>query len=419
MIKRLRNRFIRIAAISVAAVMLLLTVVLNTVNFISTDSDLRNTLMLIYDNQGIIPISDNTQPPDKKPDKSNSEMSGIPDSRFTKETPFSTRYFVLRYTDDGELTQAELDRIASVSEDDVSEYLDVAIKNGSGYGYYGSYRFFTARTGENKNIAIFLDCYQEIRSAKLLIIWSLAADAGCILLVFLMIVLLSRKAIDPIVCSIRQQKQFITDASHELKTPVTVISTSLKVLEMETGPQKWIDKARTQTEKLTELINSMVTLSRMDEEDSPLNMENFCVSDAVEETAESFRDFALSSGHELNTDIAPNISFCGDEYSIRQLTSIFLDNAVKYAVPDSPISVTLEKSRRNVVIRVSNRCLNPDSIDTSRLFDRFYRADPARTGISGFGIGLSIARSIAEGHHGSVSASISGDLIEFTACLKQ
>lgn len=418
MIKRLRNRFIRIATLSVAAVMLLLTVVLNTANFISTDSDLRSTLTLIYENQGTIPVSSPTPPPDGKPDEPDGMSQSTPDGRFTMETPFSTRYFVLRYTDDGELTQAELDRIASVSEDDVDEYLAAAIKNGDGYGYYGSYRLFTARTGENRNIAIFLDCYQELRAVRLVVIWSLTADIGCILLVFLMIVLLSRKAIDPIVRSARQQKQFITDASHELKTPVTVISTSLKVLEMETGPQKWIDKARAQTEKLTELINSMVTLSRMDEEDSPLQMEDFCISDAVEETAESFRDFAAASGHELDTNIAAGLILCGDEYAIRQLTSIFLDNAVKYALPDTPISVALEKSRRGIALRVSNRCSNSEELDTSRLFDRFYRADPARSGTSGFGIGLSIARSIAEGHRGSVSARLTGDLIEFSAVLK-
>ena len=146
-----------------------------------------------------------------------------------------------------------------------------------------------------------------------------------------LVVLLSRRAIDPVVRSAQRQKQFITDASHELKTPITVIATSLKVLEMEVGKQKWIDKALGQTEKLTSLVSSLVTLSRMDEEDSPLKSEPFPISEAVEETAESFRDLAQSKGHELS---------------------------------------------------------------------------------------LSIARSIAEGHHGSISAKLEGDVITFTAILK-
>ena len=219
--------------------------------------------------------------------------------------------------------------------------------------------------------------------------------------------------------SAEQQKQFITDASHELKTPITVIATSLKVLEMETGKQKWIDKAQAQTEKLTELVNSMVTLSRMDEEESPLRMEEFNVSDAVEETAGSFSDFALSHGHEMRINVEPGIKYRGDEYAVRQLVSILLDNAVKYAADATPISVELCRVRKGVVLRAENTCVSPENIDTEKLFDRFYRADPSRSESgAGFGIGLSIARSIAEGHKGHISAEIIGDKIVFEAELK-
>ena len=421
MIKRLRSRFIRIATLSVAAVMLLLTVILNVVNYVSTDSDLRSTLTLIYENQGTIPVSNQggglpdtgDVPPPEPPQGGPNERDG----HFTPETPFSTRYFVLRYEDDGTLVLADLTKIASVTDADTAEYLTAALKNGEGYGRCGSYRFFVAHTGDDQNMAIFLDSYQQFRAIRLLLLWSLLADVGCTLLVLLLVVLLSRRAIDPVVRSAQQQKQFITDASHELKTPITVIATSLKVLEMEVGQQKWIDKAQTQTEKLTELVNSLVTLSRMDEGDSPLKMEPFPVSDAVSETAESFRDLALSRGHPLELTVQPELTYRGDEYAVRQLTSILLDNAVKYAAPESPITLTLEKGRKGVVLRQSNRCAEPESIDPAKLFDRFYQADPSR-GAGGFGIGLSIARSIAEGHKGTIRAAVSGDTITFAAELK-
>ena len=424
MINKLRNRFIRIAMLSVAAVMLLLTAILNIANYISTDNDLRDTLTLIYENQGTIPISDRAPtgdvpgaPPDGQtpPDKSQNERNG----RFTPETPFSTRYFVLRYDDDGELQEAELDNIASVGEDDTAQYLSAALKNGAGYGKIGDYRFFVAHTGAGRNMAIFLNCYQELRAEKTVLVWSLVADAACILLVFLLVVLLSRKAIDPVVRSAEQQKQFITDASHELKTPITVIATSLKVLEMETGKQKWIDKAQAQTEKLTELVNSMVMLSRMDEEESPLKPEEFDISAAVEDTAGSFSDFALSRGHELSINVEQGISYRGDEYAVRQLVSILLDNAVKYAVDSTPISVELRRARKGVILRAENTCVSPENIEADKLFDRFYRADKSRSESgSGFGIGLSIARGIAEGHKGRISAKINGDRIVFEAELK-
>ena len=430
MIKKLRSRFIRIAMLSVAAVMLLLTIILNTANYISTDSDLKQTLTLIYENAGTIPHSsafapvppgsadapappEDAQAPQSPPDDKIARREGP----FTAETPFSTRFFVLRYTDDGTLTQADLKSIASVTEDDSQAYLAAALAHGAGYGYCDSYRFLVAQE-DRENIAIFLDSYHELRSLRIVLVWSLAADAACILLVFLLVLLLSRRAIDPVVRSAEQQKQFITDASHELKTPITVIATSLKVLEMETGKQKWIDKAMAQTEKLTDLVNSLVTLSRMDEEDSPLKMEDFPVSDAVNETAESFRELAESKGHALTLSIAPGLTYHGDEYAVRQLVSILLDNAVKYAAEGSSISLSLEKARRGVVLRTSNGCEKQDGLDTGKLFDRFYRADTARSSGNGFGIGLSIARSIAEGHKGGIRASLDGGRIEFTAELK-
>ena len=440
MIKRLRNRFIRIAMLSVTAVMLLLTIILNVANYVSTDSDLKQTLTLIYENAGTIPHSrfqlpdsadaptppenddgngdiapappdgaDDSQTPQAPPDDKIARREGP----FTAETPFSTRFFVLRYTSDGTLTQADLDNIASVTEDDTQEYLSAALVHGAGYGYCGSYRYFVAQE-DGENIAIFLDCYHELRAMRVVLVWSLLADAACILLVFLLVVLLSRRAIDPVVRSAQQQKQFITDASHELKTPITVIATSLKVLEMETGKQKWIDKAMAQTEKLT----SLVTLSRMDEEDSPLKMEDFPVSDAVRETAESFVDFAASKGHELHLSITDGLTYRGDEYAVRQLVSILLDNAVKYALPDSPIEFSLEKAKRGVVLRSSNACEDVAPENAQKLFDRFYRADQSRSSGSGFGIGLSIARSIAEGHHGSIRAIVDDGKIAFTAELK-
>lgn len=190
---------------------------------------------------------------------------------------------------------------------------------------------------------------------------------------------------------------------------------------MDVGQQKWIDKARAQTEKLRELVASLVTLSRMDEEDSPLHPQDFPISDAVRETAESFADFAESKGHVLQLDIAPGLTYCGDEYAVRQLVSILLDNAARYAAPGAPILLSLQKARRGVVLRERNDCEGLDPAVLDRLFDRFYRPDEARSAAGGgFGIGLSIARSIAEGHRGSIRAKSADDgrAIEFIAELK-
>lgn len=408
MIRRLRKRFIRIATLAVTAVLLVLCLSVNIANYISVDSGLTNVLNVISDNRGTMPPMPHGQPPE-----------GRPDGQLTKETPFSTRYFVLRYDGDGDLIKADLDKIAAVTEDDVGEYLSLALEHGEGYGYARGYKYRVVYNGEDRWMAIFLDDYQEMRSVREIALVSLAAMADCVALVYVIVVLCSRRAIDPVVQASERQKQFITDASHELKTPITVIATSLKVLEMETGKQKWIDKAQTQTEKLTELVNSLVTLSRMDEEKTPLHFAPFAVSDAVRETAESFRDFAESNGHALRLEIAPELAFSGDEYAIRQLVSILLDNVVKYAAEGTGIAFSLEKTKKGVLlssVNVSRTPLAPEELD--KLFDRFYRADPARSGTGGFGIGLSIARSIAEGHKGGIRASLEDGKICFRAELR-
>lgn len=408
MIRRLRKRFIRIAMLAVTAVMLLLSLIVNIANFVSVDAELTQMLETISDNQGTLP-----------PAPHGSRPGGRPDGQFTQETPFSTRYFVLRYDAGGNLIKADLDKIAAVTEADTDRYLQIALAHGEGFGYTRGYKYYVVRNGENRWMAIFLDDYQNLRSVTATALLSLGAMAGCILLVYLIVVLCSRRAIDPVVRASEQQKQFITDASHELKTPITVIATSLKVLEMETGPQKWIDKAQAQTEKLKELVNSLVTLSRMDEEDSPLKSARFAISDAVTETAESFRDFAASQGHTLELSVAPGLEYNGDEYAIRQLVSILLENAVKYAAPETGIAFSMEKSKKGVTLRTSNLCAPPLAPEElPKLFDRFYRADRARGGSGGFGIGLSIARGIAEGHRGSIRAVGRGAEIEFVAELK-
>lgn len=468
MIRQLRNRFIRITMLSVSVVMLILTLIVNAANFISTNADLEDLLDMICENRGSIPTDRFI--PDAKPDKpadsvDNSDLEptgttppAIPDSNtdsspanyqadpatrdnpdtedkindttpptqpwkfkapMNPETPYSTRFFSLLFNQDGNLIKKDLAHIAAITDDDIAEYISVALKHGEGYGYYSDYKYRVILQDNREYMVVFLDCYQEIHAIRVLALCSFVAMVVCIGLVYILVVIFSKRAIDPVVQSQKQQKQFITDASHELKTPITVIATSLKVLEMEVGQQKWIDKARSQTEKLRELVNSLVTLSRMDEEDSPLKFEHFSISDALQETVDSFTDYAESNGHALKVTITPDLDFYGDEYAIRQLASILLDNAVKYAAAGSDITFFLVKNKKHILLKTSNVCQDLDEDALRHLFDRFYRPDQSRNHeTGGFGIGLSIARSIAEGHKGTIHACCPvKDQIEFTVKL--
>lgn len=402
MIKKLKDRFIRITMLAVTAVLLLLVISVNTANIISVNSELKATLKMISDNQGSFP----------RPAKGDRGVF------HDAESPYSTRYFVLRYNSDGILVKADLDNIASVSENELEPFLSYAQKHGEGYGRFSGYRCLIVNNGSGRNMAIFLDCYRQRQSAIKFAVFSLCATAGCILLLYIIVLLCSRRAIDPLIKSAERQKQFITDAGHELKTPITVIATCLKVLEMENGKQKWIDKAKAQTEKLTSLVNSLVTLSKADEGVPNVSFKPFNISSAVSETADSFCDFAKENGKNLILNIQPEIIYNGDEYAVRQLCSVLLDNAVKYAVSGSDIEFTLTKSRKGVVMSCENSAENINESELPKLFDRFYRGDKSRTS-GGFGIGLALARSIAESHKGSIKA-VKSDIgkIKFIAELK-
>ncbi len=424
MIKKLRKEFITIATVAVVAVMVLLCVIVNVANFVSVNARLNATLDMIGSDQGRFFDLDF---PDKlqngeKPQRDRDDDFDFKrfDRQFNEEMPFSTRFFVLYYDESGSLLRADLTRIAAVTEDDTQQYLDVALRHGEGTGFTDGYKFKVTRQEDGSYAAIFLDDYREMSSARTILLLSVAATVVCSALIWVLIVLFSKRAVKPAIESNRRQKQFITDAGHELKTPITVISTSLGVLEMEVGKQKWIDKARAQTEKLTELVNSLVTLSKMDEESANFHLKEFDVSEAVRETAESFQDYAEQTGHALQIQVAPSVTYTGDEYAVRQLCSILIDNAVKYASENTPIRFSLQKEKKGVVITCENESDGVDVSKLDRLFDRFYRADQSRSSqTGGFGIGLSIARSVCEAHKGSIKAECDdGRTVRFIAHLK-
>ena len=254
-------------------------------------------------------------------------------------------------------------------------------------------------------MAVFLDCRKEVRSLYRLAGVSVAAMAVCVALVYLIVVRLSRRAMEPVVQSVQWQKQFITDAGHEIKTPLAIINADADVLELELDEgNEWVADIKKQTEHLTDLTNDLIYLARMEESDRATAMIDFPLSDVVEEDVQSFQVVAKSQGKRVIGHIQPDIVFCGDEKAIRELIEILLDNAIKYSPEDTDIDVELKSQGKNVYLSVTNVSeveLTKD--DLERLFERFYRADKSRNSrAGGTGIGLSIAKAVVEAHKGSI-----------------
>ena len=200
-----------------------------------------------------------------------------------------------------------------------------------------------------------------------------------------------------------KQKQFITGASHELKTPLAIISSNADVLEMMNGDSKWTQNIHNQVDRLTSLVNSLVVFSRMEEKDT-VERTRFDLTNALESRIEDFNELANFQKKNIVTDIDSDLYYFGEEASIVQLMDILLENAIKYAPEDSGISVSLKKNRKYAILKVSNKATVQKG-DLGKVFDRFYRLDESRnSAIKGYGIGLSMAQLIAEKHKETIRA---------------
>lgn len=223
--------------------------------------------------------------------------------------------------------------------------------------------------------------------------------------VLFLLIFLSGRIVKPFSENYEKQKRFITDAGHELKTPLTIIDADAEVLEMDIGENEWLRDIQTQTKRLAQLTNSLILLSRMEEQPRTEKIE-FPISDLVEETVETFQALAKTRNKNLSANIQPMLSMSGDEKAVRQLITILLDNAIKYANDGGRIEITLKKQKNMIYLSAFNTVESISKENIMHLFDRFYRVDQSRNSqTGGYGLGLSIAAAIVNAHKGKITAS--------------
>lgn len=223
------------------------------------------------------------------------------------------------------------------------------------------------------------------------------------LLMLLLVILLSKKTIAPVARSIEKQKQFVTNAGHEIKTPLAIILANTDAMELHNGENKWSKNIRAQTLRLSGLMQNLLMLAKMDESSAKLPMCSFDISTAAEDTVNAFTEPAALKGVMIEQDIQKGLNLNGNRDSIIQLMTVLLDNAVKYTESGGTIRAKLSGNDKNIALSIANTC---EPIDhPEKLFDRFYRGDSARTQKNGgYGIGLSVAQAIAELHKGTITA---------------
>ena len=252
------------------------------------------------------------------------------------------------------MDQVDTGKIAAVSTKEAKKYAASLYKKQHTLGFISCYRYQLGTTGDNTRMYIFVNCERELNTFHTFLLASIGISLAGLLLVFLLVVLFSGMLVKPVAESYEKQKRFITDASHEIKTPLTIIDANTEVLEMTGGENQWTKSTRKQIARLTSLTEKLVFLSRMDEESTQLEMTDFAISDAVIDTAEPFVSYAASRGKTLELDIAPDLTYHGNEGCIRQCVSLLLDNAVKYSTENGKLRLTFHKQGRSLALTVWN-----------------------------------------------------------------
>jgi two-component system sensor histidine kinase CiaH len=416
MIKKLQRKFIIIATLSVSFVMLVIIGGINIANFVSTNAQTDMLLSLLADNDGRFPAY-NDDDDDRERDgyDDTHELAGL-----SEESRFMTRYFLARVDGTGRIFQLDTGHIAALSSKGAQKLALKVLESGRETGYSGVYKFLVSKQPYGKLI-VFLDCRDRLSAMWRLLGASLLIGAGGLVVVFALVSYFSRYAVKPVAESIDKQRRFVTDASHELKTPLAIISANVEVLGYTSGKSEWLDSIQNQTKRLSGLIDDLLLLSKLDEESAAAPVSVFSLSAAADEVAEPYKAVALT--HELTFDlvIRPGIGCRGDETGIRRLISVLLDNAFKYTGRGGHVAVSLTRRGRWAEFEVFNTADNPDrlgDVPLDRLFDRFYRSDTSRSReTGGYGLGLSIAKSIAESNRGAITVKRRGSGIVFTATL--
>lgn len=400
MIRGIRRRFIRIALGVLALAMVLVTGIVNVANWVNVRAELYETMEALCQGQG--------------PGGQFGRKGGR--NRHMRNMLDESLYFKVYLDQDETPALWDRSRIADPDEAEVDAIVAEALATGRESGFCRDHLFCVSEQRGDR-VMIFLNCETKLTRVRRLALISAAACVGCILLAWLLVALFSRRAIKPLVENAVMQKQFITDAGHELKTPLTVIAANMDVLALETGDNEWVRSTRKQVANMRGLVNELIYLSRLDEEDARLGREDVDLSKLVREAAEPFVGMAEFSGKSMAVAVEDGIRVTGDAAALNRLVSILCDNAVKYAPEGDGIAIALQRDRRGIALTAENGLAAPlDPEALSHLFDRFYRVDASRSKASGgYGIGLSVARAIAEKHGGRIAAKQSedGDRIKF------
>ena len=429
-IRRLQKRFILLSMTSLAIVIFIISCLMNIGNLITSRTMIKSLLTEICDNKGVLPELSDEGTDDEERDADISYTDTLHydllsifgnDRNVDALSPGyrdSTRFFAVLFNVDDSLREIKTERISAINTDAAVELARMAKDLGEGFGRSGAFYYKYDRYRDGSSIVVYMDCTAEIRAYLRVFYISMIIGLSLLLFAFPVICFFSNRAVQPEIRNAERQRQFITNASHELKTPLSVIRANTELLELMEGENEWTESTLRQVDHMNDLIKNLVLLSRSEETVDRSAMAEINVTDALRETVETFTPVATQAGRTLTGDIQDEIRIVADSGTIEQLASLLIDNAIKYCDEGGTVSVNAAKKGKGLRLVVSNTYAEGKNQDYSRFFDRFYRADTSHSEQKkGYGIGLSIAQNIVQMYRGSIDVSWKDGVISFTCMI--
>ena len=409
-IRTLRNKFIKIFMFVIVLVMVFLGAVLNSMYYISSRAHIHDYLEQIVEARGEL----------EKKERNEENTSFFPRPSFEEDFE-SYQFFTALVDQNGDITAGPHRMSASMDESVIKSYTNQVLERRRDFGRIENY-YYLMNNEDDTIVIAYLNCFSEIYMSRQMV-W--VTVLICLIGLALTAILLRRFSyyiIKPELERLNSQKLFITNASHELKTPLAVIRANTEVQEMIDGETEWTQSTRKQVDRMDGLIKNLVMIARAQEIESE-ELSLIAMSEIVRESAEPFASMVLQDGKELVMNLEPDLKILADQSGIRQLTTLLVDNAFKYCDEKGKIWVTLDRVSirfgslmKNSVVRltVSNSYAEGKDVDYSKFFDRFYREDESHNADrGGYGIGLSVAESLCRQYQGRIRAEWKNGIISF------
>ena len=410
--KKLRLKMIGIVFASVVAAFMVMTIILVMCFGAYRNRQADQITAMISENNGTVP-----QLKDYKQQQKNSQAFERYFNNYNEDSSYRTRFFRIFLDEDKKVTNVNMDHIAAVDEKKAVRMTKMAMLRRGKVGLVGSYRYRKEyKDGQVRSI-IFLDCKENQSFYHLAVTITITVSTLLTCLITVIFAIASKRAVRPFEINSNRQKQFITDASHELKTPLAIISANAEVLQYKGDGNEWTQNIIDQTKHMGKLINQLLVLAKLDEVQEKSEKQEADLKLLLEETIEPFEEVATQKKVTLKLHLEEGVTIRVNREQIAQLVSILTENAAKYVNDGGKIVWRLTKTQHGAVLVVKNTT-EKELPDTKRMFDRFYRSDSSRSSkTGGQGIGLSIAKKIVDSHKGSITAKAGDGRVTFRVSL--